>query len=246
MISNSRGRGGFVSYEDMENIMKIKVLTPATAIVACGVCLLAAGVAAAQTAAPAAKPAPAASAQATPPSAKAKARPHHDGQAGDHFAPPHAPSFDELDTNHDGVVSKAEFDAWRAAHPRPDRPGPDGDDRRGGDGHGFHGGWGGGFEMRREMMWMHMHEMEKHHGRFGPPFDLEAADTDHDGKISWAEFQAAANARLKDHFDHLDANHDGFIEKDELPGHEGHHDRWHHEGKDDKAAANPAPATPAK
>ena len=42
-------------------------------------------------------------------------------------------------------------------------------------------------------------------------------DTDHDGKISWAEFQAAAMAHLKEHFDRLDANHDGFIEKDELP-----------------------------
>ena len=219
--------------------MKIKVLTPGKALLACGVCLLAAGVAAAQTAAPAAKPALAA--------APAKAKPHHDGQAGGRAGPPHAPSFDDLDTNHDGVVSKAEFDAWRAAHPRPDRGGPDGGDDRHGD-HDFHGGWGGGFEMRREMMWMHMHERERHHGRFGPPFDLEAADTDHDGKISWAEFQAAATAHLKAHFDHMDANHDGFIEKDELPGHGEHrdHGHWNHEGKDDKATTNPAPAAPAK
>ncbi len=230
--------------------MKIKVLTPGKAIIACGVCLLAAGVAVAQTTPPPAKPA--ASTPAAP-SAAAKAKPHHDAQASGRFGPSHAPSFDELDTNHDGVVSKAEFDAWRAAHPMPGHPGPDGDDRRGDGEHGFHGGWGGGFEMRREMMWMHMHEMEKHHehGRFGPPFDLEAADTDHDGKISWAEFQAAATAHLKEHFDHLDANHDGFIEKDELPGHGDRHDHddrggWHHEDKDDKGAANPAPAAPAK
>ena len=234
--------------------MKIKVLTPGRAIIACGVCLIAAGVAAAQTTAPAAKPAAAATSPAATP---AKAKPHHDAPAAGHFGPPHPPSFEELDTNHDGVVSKAEFDAWRAAHPMPGRPGgpgPDGDGPDGGHGDwhgGGHGGWGGGFEMRHEMMWMHMHEMERHHehGRFGPRLDLDAADTDHDGKISWAEFQAAATAHLKEHFDHLDANHDGFIEKDELPGHGDHegdhgHD-WHHGDKKDKAtdpAPTPAPA----
>lgn len=223
--------------------MKIKALTQGGALVACGVCLLAAGVTAAQTPVQTAKPT-AASAPATP--SVTKTKPRHDG----HLAPPHAPSFDELDTNHDGVVSKAEFDAWRAAHPMPDRPGPDGDDRRG-DGDGGPRGWGDGFEMRRDMMWMRMHEMDMHHGggRFGPPLDLEAADTDHDGKISWAEFQAAATAHLKARFDRLDANHDGFIEKDEMPGHGDRHDhdgRWHHEDRDDKAAANPAPAAPAK
>ena len=223
--------------------MKIRALTQGRALIACGVCLLTAGVAAAQTAAPAAKPT-AVSAPAAPSATRRK--PHHDG----HPAPPHAPSFDELDTNHDGVVSKAEFDAWRAAHPMPGRPGPDDDDRRS-DGDGGPRGWGDGFEMRN-MMWMRRHEMEMHPGgggRFGPPLDLEAADTDHDGKISWAEFQAAATAHLKARFDRLDANHDGFIEKDEMPGHGDRHDhdsRWHHEDGDDKAAANPVPAAPAK
>ena len=227
--------------------MKIKVLTPAKAIIACGVCLLAAGVAAAQTTAPAAKPAAAAASGSTvaPAKASTNAKPHHDGQPGGRFGPPHAPSFDELDTNHDGVVSKAEFDAWRAAHPMPGHPGqggagPDGDGHGGW--HGPHGGWGGGFEMRREMMWMHMHEMERHHGRFGPHIDWEAADTDHDGKISWAEFQAAATAHLKERFDKLDANHDGFISKDELHGDHDHHGHWHHEDKDGKPASTPAQA----
>ena len=218
--------------------MKINTLNSGKVIVAVTVGALVAGVALAQTAAPVAKPA--ATSAASTSGTAAKPRPHHD-------APMHAPSFDELDTNHDGVVSKAEFDAWRAAHPMAAHPGGPGvEEGRDGDRGHDHEGWGhegrgGGFEMRREMMWMHMHEMEMHHGRsgrFGPHVDFEAADTDHDGKISWAEFQAAATARLKDHFDHLDANHDGFIEKDELGGSHDHH----HDGKDGKGAKDAAPA----
>ncbi len=199
-------------------------------------CAFAAGSAVAQTAAPAAKPATVA---ATAPAAKPK--PHREAQpgSGPRNGLGHPPSFDDLDTNHDGVVSKAEFDAWHTAHPGRPGEGPHG----GPDGPGGRGGWGGpggrgDFELRHDMMLMHMMEMERHGhggGRFGKPFDLEAADTDHDGKISWAEFQAAAGAKLKEHFDRLDANHDGFIDKDELPGHgkHGHHDgKAHGDGKD--------------
>ena len=177
------------------------------------------------------------------------------------MAPPHAPTFEELDTNHDGVVSKAEFDAWRAAHPMPGHlgqggAGPGGKDGAE-DGHGrMHGEWGGGFEMRREMMWMHMHEMamwRHHRGDSGKRFDFDKADTDHDGKISWAEFQAAATARLKERFDKLDKNHDGFISKDELPGHGDHGGGDHgwgghhgHDGKDGKPASGAAASAPAQ
>ncbi len=221
--------------------MKIKALTSGKAILALGVCMLAAGVAAAQTTPPAAKPAAAA------PANLAKPKAHPAGAPGAPMGPMRPPTFEELDTNHDGVVSKAEFDAWRAAHPMAGRgmpgglgqggPGPDG--APGDDMHAPGGGWGDG-GMRREMMWRHGQGMDGHRG---PPLDLAAADTDHDGKISWAEFQAAA-AHLKAHFDELDANHDGFIEKDELPGHGDHH--RHHEGKDDKTPASPAPPAPAK
>jgi hypothetical protein len=204
--------------------MKIKVLTAGKAILALGVCGLVAGVAAAQT-----TPSSQASAAARP-------RAHPAGAADAPFGAMRPPTFEQLDANHDGVVSKAEFDAWRAAHPIVGRPMPDGapgDDIRG------PGGWEGG--MPHEMMWRHMRGMEDHRG---PRLDLAAADTDHDGKISWAEFQAAAAAHLKAHFDELDANHDGFIEKDELPG-RGHHHR-HYEGRDEKATAIPAPSMPAK
>ncbi len=91
-----------------------------------------------------------------------------------------------------------------------------------------------------------MHEMEMHHhGGFGHHFDFDAADTDHDGKISWAEFQAAADKHLKERFDKLDKNHDGFIEKDELHGGHGDH-HWHHGDKDGKSAADTSAAAPAK
>ncbi len=225
--------------------MNIKALTSKTTLAACAVavCALAAGIAAAQTGAPAA-------AQASSSSASQAAKPHmhHDSQAMGPHEGRHAPTFDELDTNHDGMVSKAEFDAWRAAHPMPGHPG-DGKDGGGKDGEGkgdWHGheGWGGGFAMRREMMWMHMREMEMHHhGGFGHHVDFDAVDTDHDGKISWAEFQAAADKHLKDRFDKLDKNHDGFIEKDELHGHGDHH--WHHDGKDGKDGKSGADASAA-
>lgn len=48
---------------------------------------------------------------------------------------------------------------------------------------------------------------EKHRG------NLSAMDTDHDGRISFAEF----TAREKALFDRLDTNHDGYLEASELP-----------------------------
>jgi hypothetical protein len=229
--------------------MKINAFISRTALAAVAACALTAGLAVAQTAAPA----PASSTSAA--SAPAKPRPHRDGQPGGgqpggHFAP-HPPTFEELDTNHDGMVSKAEFDAWRAAHPMPGHPG---DGQGPGKDEGMHGGmhqgWGG-FEMHRQMMWMRMHEMERRHGHgrggFGHHVDFDKVDTDHDGKISLAEFQAAAAAHLKERFDKLDANHDGFIEKDELKGHGDH--GWHHDGKDhrgDTSGADASAAAPAK
>ncbi len=70
--------------------------------------------------------------------------------------------FDAMDANHDGTVSKAEFDAFRPAG-RADDGHPHGP----GDHHGDH--WGG-----------------PHMGR---P-DLNRLDTDKDGKISLTEFSA--------------------------------------------------------
>ncbi len=226
--------------------MKIKALTLASAVALIGA--MGAGVALAQTATQPAKPqtpaAPATSA-ATP----AHKPMHRDATvkpdgAPDHMrGPMHAPSFDDIDTNHDGTISKAEFEAFHAAHPMPPRGGP-------GEGMRGEGGRGGGvgmewrFMMMQQMMMHHMRDGRRGHEGHDGHFDLKAADTDHDGKISWAEFQAAANAHLKERFDRLDKNHDGFISDDELHGPRG---RWGEHGKDHKDGHDgPPPPPPAE
>lgn len=42
------------------------------------------------------------------------------------------------------------------------------------------------------------------------------ADSNHDGKISFEEMQAAEQHRLRERFDKLDANHDGGVSMDEM------------------------------
>ncbi len=104
----------------------------------------------------------------------------------DEFAAPMMQHFADVDTDGNGTISPAEFDA---AHQRM------------GEMHGhMHEGWGppggpGG--------WHHDHG----------PMDLQALDTDHDGKVSFAEFSAP----MKSHFDEMDANHDGTLDASELP-----------------------------
>lgn len=94
--------------------------------------------------------------------------------------------FGAMDANHDGTVSKAEFDAFRPGN-RPD------DGHPGNDQH-----WG-------------PHGPGGRHMGMGPP-DLNRLDTDKDGKISLAEFSAP----MKDHFNQMDANHDGSLSGEEL------------------------------
>ena len=48
------------------------------------------------------------------------------------------------------------------------------------------------------------------------PRDEMRADTDHDGRISRAEYDAAASQRRSDWFDKLDLNKDGYITQDEM------------------------------
>lgn len=45
---------------------------------------------------------------------------------------------------------------------------------------------------------------------------MEQADTNHDGKISADEFKAAHDKRSQEHFKKMDANGDGFIDKEEM------------------------------
>ena len=48
------------------------------------------------------------------------------------------------------------------------------------------------------------------------PRDEMRADTDHDGRVSRAEYDAAASQRRSDWFDKLDLNKDGYIAQDEM------------------------------
>lgn len=106
--------------------------------------------------------------------------------------------FDQLDTNHDGVISREEFMAARplmrerrvmimredAGMPRME-----------------------GMHMRgMGMQGMGMHRT----GGFGGHL-FEMADTNHDGRVSLQEAEAAALA----HFDRADLNHDGKVTSEE-------------------------------
>jgi Ca2+-binding EF-hand superfamily protein len=127
------------------------------------------------------------------------------GEFGKRFAEGHFPMpdraamFDKLDTNHDGSISREEF---MAAHPQlqerrvmilregasPGVPSAPGEP---------------GVKMR-------MHGMGMHSMGFGGHL-FETADSNHDGRVSLAEAEAAALA----HFDRADLNHDGKITPEE-------------------------------
>jgi hypothetical protein len=131
-----------------------------------------------------------------------------------------APSFAEIDSNHDGMISQAEFDAFRAAHkPEVRMQGPGGPEGRGFEGRGP-GGWGG-----PPMMMMREHRFGGRGEGFGGMGGMDGArgehiidllDANNDGKVSFDELVAP----LKRHFNRMDANHDGFLSADEL--HKGH------------------------
>jgi Ca2+-binding EF-hand superfamily protein len=112
--------------------------------------------------------------------------------------PDRAAMFDKLDTNHDGVISREEYMAARTQVRERQvlimRTGND-------------PGAPGASEMPR-MMEMHMHGAGMHMGGFHL---FEMADTNHDGRVSLKEAEAAALA----HFDKADLNHDGKVTPDE-------------------------------
>ncbi len=117
--------------------------------------------------------------------------------------------FDRLDSNHDGSISRAEYDgamAARAEHRREGGPGMErGPGTGGGNGPGMgrHGGPRGGAMAHRGGGMGGM-------GGFGGNM-IERLDADHDGKVSLAEAQTKALAM----FDRVDANRDGTVTQDE-------------------------------
>ncbi|GEN99584.1 hypothetical protein NSE01_14170 [Novosphingobium sediminis] len=103
-----------------------------------------------------------------------------------------AEMFDMIDTNHDGSISKTEF----MEHHKKMMDGPGwkgGKGRDGAPGDTPPPPPGGGMGMMMGPGARMLHEM------------AEKADTNHDGTITRAEFDAAAKAR----FDSADTNHDG-------------------------------------
>ncbi len=99
--------------------------------------------------------------------------------------------FDTIDANHDGSISKAEFMDHHKAMMEGRSKSRDGAEGRPPMGEGMGMMMGPGAHKLREM--------------------AEKADTNHDGTITRAEFDAAAKAR----FDTADTNHDGKLTPEE-------------------------------
>jgi Ca2+-binding EF-hand superfamily protein len=116
--------------------------------------------------------------------------------------------FDKLDANHDGSISRSEFDgamAARAEHRREGGPGMgNGRMGRGADREAMRDGAPRGGRMAHRGGGM------GGMGGFGANM-LERLDSDHDGRVSLAEAQARALAM----FDRADANRDGTVTQDE-------------------------------
>jgi Ca2+-binding EF-hand superfamily protein len=113
--------------------------------------------------------------------------------------------FKELDTNKDGVVTKAEFDAGHAKHFKAMDANHDGK------------------VTVEEMEAAH----DQHHGMSDKPHGMnqaqhtgtfkeifDQADTDHDGALSKAEAQKMP--MILERFDEFDANKDGKVTYDEI------------------------------
>jgi hypothetical protein len=144
---------------------------------------------------------------------------HHGTITRDEFLAMHGKLFDHLDLNHDG---KLEPDEIEKAHAMMESHDGDcdgmmhqehmemhgnmhGDDMHGDDMHGdMHGDAGEGDR--------HMEIRMVHSGH-----DFGAMDSNKDGRISFEEFAAP----LREAFDQLDKNHDGYIDKAEWESH-GH------------------------
>jgi Ca2+-binding EF-hand superfamily protein len=132
--------------------------------------------------------------------------------------------FKEMDSNNDGAVSKAEFDAFHEKHFKEVDTNHDGK------------------ISHEEMDAAHNNMKEQARDKFEARFN--ESDTNHDGALTKDE--AKKMPMISEHFDEIDANHDGRVSLDEIRssmesmhhGHDGMHDGNMHGGamrKDDKA-----------
>ncbi|WP_374146670.1 EF-hand domain-containing protein [Sphingomonas sp. 28-63-12] len=174
--------------------------------------------------------------------AMAQADANHDGTiTRDEFLAAATKRFDKVDANHDGKITPEERQAMR--------------------GHGMggkHGGWrhgpgmdgpgGPGMEGPRGPGGP---GMEGRGPGGGPEAMFAHLDANKDGKISREEFTAPMLARVTGHFDRMDANHDGFVDKAEMDGaHKQMRERMEHmrdragsPDADDAPAGAPQPNT---
>lgn len=102
--------------------------------------------------------------------------------------------FDEMDANHDGVVTKREFDAYHANWFKELDANHDGK------------------ISREELDAFHQKWAERLQSRFKQRFD--AADSNHDGALSREE--ARSMPFVARYFDEIDANHDGKVTMAEI------------------------------
>jgi Ca2+-binding EF-hand superfamily protein len=102
--------------------------------------------------------------------------------------------FDEMDANHDGVVTKREFDDYHAKWFKELDANHDGK------------------ISREELEAFHQNRAQRMRDRFKQRFD--AADANHDGALSREEAQSIPFVARN--FDAIDANHDGKVTLDEI------------------------------
>lgn len=131
-------------------------------------------------------------------------------------------SFDQIDTDHDGVISRseAEVNAPRLA----ERFDAIDTDRNG--------------SLSKDELKAHMQAMHERH--FDPQAAFSAADSDKDGRLSKDEAEKGM-PMLSRRFDEIDANHDGFVTLDEM---KEHHVAEHHRRDRDRPAREGDSGTP--
>lgn len=176
----------------MENTMQVKLISGMVAG------LFIAGVAIAQSTAPASGVNTTSAAPTAP--ADKMARPHH-GHGHGHE---HGRHLDQLDKDKDGSISKAEA----AGHPMLSS------------GFATIDGNKDGKLSKEELQASHKAMRSKHRERADAHF--KAADKDGDGALSQQEAEAAAREKVARRFERLDADKDGKLTREEMRAGHGH------------------------